>query len=283
MLDKPQTFTCSLSIAGLGVRLNCQDEGVVADLQHRYREFPLTGEPDLRIEVRLTGRERPSPNLDTGTVFKDGILHFTAPGYEGQIRESEGVGRLSISSAYPVEEIDYGLRVAYALLAFQAGGLMLHAAGIVREGKAYLFFGHSGSGKTTVSRLSVDDIVLNDDLVLLMSEGDGWQVYGTPFWNPSQVKPSNRHAPLAGLYRLVQAPEVCLREIEKSEAVAELISNVPVVSADLWRGPETLSRLRQLAGAFPVCKLYFLPDDSFWDVIRLDFQQIASPKSVGSR
>ena len=66
------------------------------------------------------------------------------------------------------EEVEYFLRVIYALLVFQAGGLLFHAAGIVRDGQCYLFFGHSGSGKTTVARLSSTDLVLNDDLVVLI-------------------------------------------------------------------------------------------------------------------
>ena len=58
------------------------------------------------------------------------------------------------------------LRVTYALLLIRHGGFLFHSAGMIRNGCGYLFYGHSGSGKTTVSRLSQNHVtLLSDDLV----------------------------------------------------------------------------------------------------------------------
>jgi len=262
---------CALSIAGIGISATCDYPKLAQALRRRYRDFPAGEDIHLSVEIRLSGRERSSAMLDTGATFEDGRLHFTAPGYRGLIDETKGKGYLTLSSTQPVEEVEYFLRVAYALLAFQSGGIMLHAAGVVRDEKAYLFFGHSGSGKTTVARLSPNDTVLNDDLVLLMpvhpAEGGGWRVFGTPFWNPTQVRPTPANAPLAALYRLVQDKKVYLQGISTSEAIAELISNVPVIPADPVRSLELLTRLHKILQAVPAHKLHFLPDDSFWGVV----------------
>ena len=259
--------TCTLSIAGIGVSATCDNPRLAQALRYRYRDFPAGADIHLSVAIRLLGRERSSAMLDTGTTFEDGRLHFTAPGYRGVIDAAEGKGSLAISSAQPIEEVEYFLRVAYALLAFHLGGIMLHAAGIARDEKAYLFFGHSGSGKTTVARLSPNDTVLNDDLVLLMPAEDGWQVFGTPFWNPTQVKPTPANAPLAAMLRLVQDKKVYLQAISTSEAIAELISSVPVISADPLRSLELLTRLHTILQTIPSHKLHFLPDDSFWGVV----------------
>jgi hypothetical protein len=261
----PTSF--SLEIAGLGFLGVCDSAKIADALTTRYRDFPSGGDYNLEVEIQITGQERESAILDTGMVFEDGILNFSAPGFQGFIRENEGVGKLSLSSRQPLEDIEYFIRVAYALLAFQAGGILLHTAGIQRKGLAYLFFGHSGSGKTTVSRLSEKDTVLNDDLVILMPDKGDWQVYGTPFWNPSQVKPAPQHAPLAGLYRLAQDKRVYLEDISQSETLAELIANVPVIPADPTRTPKLISRLQQITQAIQVKRLHFLPDPSFWDLI----------------
>ncbi|MFH1633835.1 MAG: hypothetical protein ABIG63_07460 [Chloroflexota bacterium] len=265
--------TCALSIAGIGVSATCDNPKLAQALQRRYRDFPAGEDIHLSVEIKLTGRERSSAMLDTGATFEDGRLHFTASGYRGLIDETAGIGQLALSSAQPVEEVEYFLRVAYALLSIQAGGIMLHAAGVGRDGKAYLFFGHSGSGKTTVARLSPNDTVLNDDLVLLMpvppAEGAGWQVFGTPFWNPTQVRPTPASAPLAALYRLVQDKKVYLQAISTSEAIAELISNVPVIPSDPVRSLELLTRLHKILQTTPAHKLHFLPDDSFWDMAEI--------------
>jgi hypothetical protein len=259
------TFT--LGIGSLGVTANLNKPDLAKNLQNCYRDFPLKGVPRLQVDIRLSGQERNSAIQNTGLVFENGELRFTAPGFEGSIQEREGIGQLSLSSQQPAEDIEYFLRVAYALLAFQAGGVMLHAAGILRTGKAYLFFGHSGSGKTTVSRLSTDDMVLNDDLIILMPNRAGWKVFGTPFWNPTQVKPTPQQAPLAGLFRLVQDRQVYLEKISASTALAELIANVPVIPADLSRTPELIERLKDILVTTPVQRLHFLPDPSFWNII----------------
>jgi len=164
--------------------------------------------------------------------------------------------------------LDYYVRVACAVLAFQAGGLLFHAAGIVRGGLGYVFFGYSGSGKTTVSRLSPHDVVLNDDLVLLMPADRGWTVQSTPFWNPSQVRPAGAlAAPLAGLFHLVQDKQVYLETLYAAQAVAEVIASVPVIAADPSRTSQLLERGRRLIHAAPVYNLHFLPDPSFWPVV----------------
>lgn len=266
-LEVAMAETFSLTIANLGVRVRCSPSISIDEGRGMYRDFPHHGKVYLSLDIQLQGEARRSSTLDTGMQFKEGVLHFSAPGYEGKVSEQEGSGKISISSKYPLEEIDYALRVAYALLAFQAGGLMIHAAGIVQNGAAYLFFGPSGAGKTTVSRLSTKGSVLNDDLVILLPKEKGWRVYGTPFWNPTQVTPNASSAPLAGLFRLVQSKRVSLGALSSSEAIAELVANVPVITVDLERSGKLLQRLDEISRTVTVKKLFFRQDGSFWDLI----------------
>jgi hypothetical protein len=257
----------SLSIAGLGVEVNCSHKALAEVLAKRYAAFPANGEIHLHADVQWNGKERESALLDTGTRFQGCILKFEAPGYQGWIDEHEGQARLNISSNQPVEEIDYFLRVVYALLAFKSGGLLFHSAGIVHQGMAYLFFGHSGSGKTTVSQLSSNDVVLNDDLLLLLKKGEGWYAFGTPFWNPTQTSPTATSAPIKKMLRLVQDTEVSLNPLPAGKAIAELISNVPVLPLDPDRSASLLLQLQQIRKVIPVYELHFLPDASFWSLI----------------
>lgn len=263
----------SMGVAGINVLITSTNSSLLAALQTRYQDYLDDGEVKLEVIINLKGRSRESSLLDTGTTFNDKRCVFTAPGYEGYIEIDKKYGELNLSSRRPVEEVDYYLRVAYALLAFEAGGLMFHTAGIVRKGEAHLFFGHSGSGKTTVSRMSKKDIVLNDDLLILLPRSSGkqedknWIASSTPFWNPSQVQPTRRSAPVAGIYRLVQSHDVYLEPMGPGQALAEMISNVPVIPDDPARGTELLNRGTSILREVPAYRLHFLPDDTFWDVI----------------
>jgi hypothetical protein len=268
MGEKQGAHTFSLSIAGIGVSLICDDPRLVAELNRHYQAFPHSGGIHLEVDVQIVdAADEERLILEPGADFKNGLLCFTNPGYEGFVDEVHGAGSLCVSRTHPIEYIEYYLRVAYALLAFHTGGILFHAAGIVRQGKAYLFFGHSGSGKTTVSRLSSNDLVLNDDLNLLLPGESGWVAYATPFWNPNQVQPTPSQAPLAGLYRLVQDKRVFLEEVGSGQALAELISSVPVIPLDPLRSLGLLARSRRLIDQVPLFRLHFLPDDTFWQVV----------------
>jgi hypothetical protein len=271
--DEKSIYVFTFGVAGINTLVRSNNGKLVSALQKRYEAYACRGDILLHVTINYVGQKRSSSLLDTGTRFKDGICHFTAEGYEGFIDSSNGKGELFLSSKRPIEEVDYFLRVAYAILSFDTGGLMFHAAGIVRENFAHLFFGHSGAGKTTVARVSKDDVVLNDDLLILIptstkeSQFSKWFAYATPFWNPTQVAPSNQYAPVIGLYRLVQDQEVYLEHIGPSQALAEVVSNVPVIPDDPSRIKILLQRGSKLVAELPVKLLHFLPDDSFWQVV----------------
>jgi hypothetical protein len=200
------------------------------------------------------------------------VLHFTAPHYLGWLDAVQCSGRLSFTTPGAFEAADYAVRAALALLAFEAGGLLFHAAGLVTHDRGYAFFGPSGSGKTTVARLSPHTAVLNDDLIVLRPQADRWSMQATPFYNPTQIKASGlRHAPLTALFRLIQDRRVSLEAIDPAVAAAEIIASSPIVPADPDRAGALLERVAQLARVVPVQQLHFLPDATFWSVIDAQF------------
>jgi hypothetical protein len=132
---KPSTKNIySLSIGNIGIQLTSNSQFLIKGIQERYQDFPTSNSPNLEAYIELSGNLRNSPLLDTGSVFKSSFLYFTAPGYHGQIDEIKGIAHLSLSSRYPIEDADYFMRVLFALLAFQEGGILFHAAGIVHQG-----------------------------------------------------------------------------------------------------------------------------------------------------
>jgi len=159
------------------------------------------------------------------------------------------------------------LRTVFALAVFNAGGLLLHAAGIVHNQFAYLFSGHSGSGKSTVTQLISLENALNDDLVLLLPKETGWVAYATPFWNAGMEKRNRPSARVAGVFSLVQDTRDFLLRMDKSHTVAELVSNVPVIPANINWGKELLLRCESLAKELNAYELHFQKKHSFWELI----------------
>jgi hypothetical protein len=288
MTDTPTT---SLTVGPLRVIVEAIDPAVHTALRAAYRAFVVDDAPvshTLRVQIAYTPGPAPA---DWPFTFDEGILRFTAPHCTGSIDARRLAAHADIIAPHPFEPIDYLVRAALALLAFEAGGLLFHAAGLARRGAGYGFFGHSGSGKTTVARVSIDAIILNDDLVVLLPEAshpaarqasrpleetgartreaDRWAMAATPFSNPTQVSPIGpQTVPLAALYRLVQDRSVFVEPIEPAAAIAEVIASSPVVNADPDRAVGLLARAEHIARQVPVGRLHFLPDSSFWAVVQ---------------
>jgi hypothetical protein len=261
--------TCTIQIGPLNFEICSAAPDLIARLLAAYPGFIIAPvvEPDVHLKVFVTGGDiRPLGAADPKIEREAARWVLTAPGFKG-ILADDGCARLELSAAFPTLEVDLFLRIMVAVLALRRGGILMHTAGVVRDGRAYLFFGHSGSGKTTASRLSAPRQVLNDDLVLLLPEDGVWMAYGTPFTNPTQVPPSPGRAPLSGIYRLVQDPQVYIRPISSAVLMAELLSCVPILAVLPQEMPHVVQIeadiIQKIGGGY----LHFRKDPSFWDVI----------------
>lgn len=253
-----------LEIAGLRVRIDGLTEDLHAVLTVRFRDFlKEDGRGAFTVHIHHDLESPAFTHASPGFTFDEGRVFFDLPGYVGFIDPARAAG-LRIASNTPAVGVDYFLRIVIALLAYQAGGLMVHGAGIVRGDRAFLFFGRSGSGKSTVARNSPADLVLNDDLVVLVPGNGGWCAHGTPFTNPTQTPPSPDSAPLSALLQLVHSPRVYAIPLRGGQAVAALLASVPVLNSS---PAPPFDRCRDILATVPAYTLHLLPDASFWPVV----------------
>ena len=256
----------TLAMAGVEVTILCPESSWLELLKQRYQLFIGGGSSGITLHIQQCSHPQLECVLSDEISFVGQVASLRSLTYHGFINIRDCTAQICTRAGHPFEDIDYFLRVAYALLAFRAGGILFHGAGIIHQGKGYLFFGHSGVGKTTVARLSTGDRILNDDLVILMPpiallapeslpclgealtsriNPQAWSIHSTPFWNPTQVKPSQLSVDLAAMFHLVQDQRVYLEPLSRGQALAELVASVPVISTDARQGQNILDRIEK--------------------------------------
>lgn len=117
------------------------------------------------------------------------------------------------------------MMLAYAVNTMALDTLLIHASTIRKDGKGYVFLGKSGTGKSTHSRLWLDNIegsvLLNDDNPILRITDGIVTVYGSP-WSGKTPCYRNESVPLQAVVRLSQAPFNRIRALRPVEAYAAL-------------------------------------------------------------
>ncbi len=186
--------------------------------------------------------------------------------------EPGGAWRLAVAAGHDEPRgriLDNAARWILARLAIESGGLALHGAGVLRGGRAFIFAGRSGSGKSTAVRLTETGVSLGDDFAIAAPLGGAWSVYAVPFDNTEAAPqdPERGPFPLAAVYRLFQAKEARVDRPAAPLAQASVMACV----AFPWALPDLAPRIDAavdaLIGAGRFAHLEFAMDPGFWSVV----------------
>lgn len=144
------------------------------------------------------------------------------------------------------------------------GGFYLHSSAVVRDGRAYLFSGHSGIGKSTHTRLWIDVFggdtrVINDDKPALRCLDGIWYAYGTPWCGKDGIN-LNEKAPLAGICFLKQATCNRIRRMQPTEALQKILGQTMHRMTEVEHLDALLQHLEKLLAQIPVYEMENLPE-----------------------
>lgn len=258
----------TLGIAGLRTSVVTQDPDVAAVIEDGYQGFLAAGPTDWRLEIRRDAAG--VPHTTDVSVRRDGTRsRFTAHRFDfaGTVDVGTRTAHVTLAEADDVA-LNSFLRIVYSLALVQADGLMLHAASLIRDGRAYVFCGPSGSGKTTAARLSTDATLLSDELSILRIVNRRVLCFGTPFRGELAMPGVDRGAPVAGIYFLHHGPRHIVTALPPRAAMTRMLRNV------LWfvAEPEVTSAIFRVAASIidtiPSFELSFRPDPGFWGVLQ---------------
>ena len=265
MMAAPRKVAC-VEIGGIPIALSTCDDGFLDLLRQRYIGFLSSSSPEFELEFDLTSTVPVSD--DDVRVRRDGDEWLIERG-DFHARWDPRSGRGSVRQNANPYSLDSVLRILHSLILAQRGGFLLHAASAICDGRACLFSGVSGAGKTTMTRLAPPDVtLLTDEISYLRPNAEGYSAFGTPFAGELARSGENCTAPVSALFFLEKGPENRVDELPSAEAVRRLMRNILFFAEDRGLVEKLLATACEFVARVPIRRLTFYPDARVWDEVR---------------
>ena len=244
-----------------------------------YEKNDLRALPDQRIEIL----EKMPAYQENGQILlrtAEVIICENANDYGILFLQMESVKEAWISRdggnvrLYAVsgrrEEIFHAIRFVVLYFLQKKGLFVMHSASIEYRGKAWLFSGHSGMGKSTHTALWKEIVgtpLLNGDLNLVGRKKEGWMVYGLPWCGTSGISTTKCY-PLGGIVLLGRDQWDHVEEIAEDEKPLRVMQRMitPAWTKDFMLF--NLKLAKAVTKEIPVWKLFCTKNPSAVEVIR---------------
>lgn len=142
----------------------------------------------------------------------------------GVVSVQERTGRFDIEpSRFAVDSL---LRLLLNVELPRVGGALVHAAGVVWNGRGLMFPGVSGAGKSTLAANVGGEPVLTDEMVAVRQLDAVWHLFGTPFHGALEIPAQAGSHPLAAIVFPDRSLPSGVTQLRPSQALGRLLQTV---------------------------------------------------------
>ena len=238
-------YTLCLQIGDIICNLKCQDAEIRSKLQDLYRNYLTEKSPDITIDIETTDYH----SLDElkSMLTRNRYMHqgnrFRSSGkllkghydLDNRLISITGERHLLDPDNVKLNLLNQLIAVAYysaCKTKYNANppAMLVHACGILRNGRAMVFTGPSEIGKTTVARLmgNAHGEVFSDEMLLMShpgSNGNGVYIQNVPILGEF-LPGRNFSAPLSCILLLKQNHRTAYNYLDKAEAYLRFIRQI---------------------------------------------------------
>ena len=208
-----------------------------------------------------------SPGREMKLFWRDDCCYVVHKNSLSRFKMTKAEMDILVVGKQSIAHVDIATRFAISVLLAKKGGFILHSSGMVHSGKALLFFGVSGSGKSTITQVSQPDVILSDEAVIVLKKDGKWLAYGTPFYGTLAYVGENIAVELAALIKISKAPFYNLQKLPRQRALRELLKAVIILDDSLEQKEKNLSNALNVLKDVPSHELEFLPEPEVWQFV----------------
>jgi hypothetical protein len=248
-------------------------------LSQRYAGFLSNSRPEFALEFEIIDSASCSDD-DVSVRLDRAEWRIERGDFRARWDPASGSG-LVRQNANPYS-LDSVLRILHSLILAERGGFLLHAASAICAGRACLFSGVSGAGKTTMTRLAPPNVtLLSDEISYVRPNAGGYQAFGTPFSGELAKPGENTSAAISTLFFLEKGPENRIEEMPSIEAIGRLMRNILFFANDPKLVERVFAHACEFVARVPIRRLTFYPDGRVWEEVRDFIQRHAQTDAAG--
>jgi hypothetical protein len=254
-----------ITVGELAVNLETSDPEYCQKLRNHYHRFvDVVEQAEFEFRIELTNARINDPDAEVSVKRRAAQWHFERGDFQAEWDTNSNRG--TIRQSANLYSIDAALRIFHTVMLATRCGFLLHAASVIRNGRAFLFAGPSGAGKTTIAGLTpADATLLTDEISYVRKQAEGYLAFGTPFAGELAKSGENVSAPIAGLYLLAQGPANRVEPMRAPDAVRAVLANVLFFAEDPELIRSVFRSVCHLVGCVPIYRLTFVPDFRVWE------------------
>ncbi|MZQ83669.1 hypothetical protein GQF01_16270 [Paenibacillus sp. 5J-6] len=152
-------------------------------------------------------------------------------------------------------------------LVYHQWGLLIHSSCVIDKGKAYMFAGHSGAGKSTAAKLSHPRELLSDEATIIKIVPGQITVFDSPFRSELVRSGASEKSPLTNIYVLHQATDNHIDPLSQSNSLLVLMNKVFYWSHSLDETRKIFRLLQHVVTSVSISELHFQKNETFWELI----------------
>jgi hypothetical protein len=271
------TDLVDVDLSGVRLRIAGLASGLARRISEEWTGYVVAreGEPFLRLDVSYddepAGENEYLPKAMRSSLAPD-RAHFDMP--EGTaVVGREGTAAIRLKRELGEREFYTLVNLLRACLAWRLpdrGGMLLHAAGLIVDRRAFLLAGPEDSGKSTWARAGKEGGagVLSDDLVLIDGAGERLEALGSPFRSTHRALTGPGRWPLAGILFPAHGSPPALAPVESLLAAARLTANLTFIAEGVGRDERIAALIERATSEIRCAELTFAPEPSFLTLLR---------------